>query len=381
MDLSSLNVVVCGAATGGCSAALFLARGGANVTLIERVAQPRAIGAGIAIAENGIAVLEALGLEQGLAAGKPVAEARIVDAAGRTLLAPRGRQPRAIMIRRSTLQSTLLDAVAREPLITCRFGVEVAQATPQGQVSLTTGESLGADLVVGADGVHSRVRDGGDFGATVGRGIRYVRMLVDGDVATGTEAWTSAGLFGAFAVDGGTYAFASCGTTECRAALEARDLDAFRTAWSAAYEPARVILGRLGSFDELIQNEVINVNCARWFVGRLAILGDAAHAMAPNLGQGANSALVDSAVLYDEIRRAQSLPDALTAWQKRRQPAVRKVAQVSSALGAMAEVTHPVARTLRDRLLLPVASMFSSERAVAQLLQEPPELLRRIGRA
>ena len=86
-------------------------------------------------------------------------------------------------------------------------------------------------------------------------------------------------------------------------------------------------------------------------------------------------------MLYDEIRRAHSLPDALTAWQKRRQPAVRKVAKVSSALGAMAEVTHPVARTLRDRLLLPVASMFSSERAVAQLLQEPPELLRRIGRA
>ena len=72
MDLSGLNVIVAGAATAGCSAALFLARGGAEVTLVERIAEPTAIGAGIAIAENGIAVLDSLGLGPALAAGRPV---------------------------------------------------------------------------------------------------------------------------------------------------------------------------------------------------------------------------------------------------------------------------------------------------------------------
>jgi 2-polyprenyl-6-methoxyphenol hydroxylase-like FAD-dependent oxidoreductase len=103
--------------------------------------------------------------------------------------------------------------------------------------------------------------------------------------------------------------------------------------------------------------------------------------MAPNLGQGANSALVDTATLCEELRRAPSLTAALAAWQNRRRPAVRRVARVSESLGLLAEVTNPVARTLRDRLLLPVLSLLSSERAVAQLMQESPDALRAIGQA
>jgi 2-polyprenyl-6-methoxyphenol hydroxylase-like FAD-dependent oxidoreductase len=377
-----LNVVVCGAATGGCAAALFMARAGANVTLVERVAEPKAIGAGIAIAENGLAVLESLGLGPALAVARPVTDVRIVDANGRTLLAARVEPPRGVMIRRSTLQGMLLDAVAAESRITRRFGTEVVRASPTGEVTLNEdGRELSgtADLVIGADGARSRVRDGGNFGARVRRGIRYVRMLVPGDVATGTEAWTPAGLFGAFALDGGTYAFASCGTDDCRAALDARDLDAFRAAWKRAYPASERILAGLTAFDELLQNEVIRVDCVRWSDGRLVLVGDAAHAMAPNLGQGANSALVDTAVLYDELRRAPSLPEGLASYERRRQKAVRRVADASARLGALAEVTNPIARTMRDRVLLPMASLFATTRATALLLQEPTETLRRIA--
>jgi 2-polyprenyl-6-methoxyphenol hydroxylase-like FAD-dependent oxidoreductase len=61
MKLDGMDVVVVGAAMGGATAALLLARSGARVTLLEKVAEPRAVGAGIAVAENGLAVLEALG--------------------------------------------------------------------------------------------------------------------------------------------------------------------------------------------------------------------------------------------------------------------------------------------------------------------------------
>src|SRR5688572_3045895 len=383
MVLSGLTVTICGGATGGCAAALLLARAGARVTLLERVAEPRAIGAGIAIAENGLAVLESLGLHDALAAARPVTEVRIVDAFGRTLLAPRGEPPRAVMLRRSTLQGMLLDAVVKEPGIECRFGVEVTRASPLGEVTLRDGAgetTERADLVIGADGVHSRVRDGGAFGARVRRtGLRYVRMLLSGDVATGTEAWTPAGLFGAFPVDGGTYAFASCGTPECSAALDARDLDAFRGAWARAYPAATRILASLTSFDELIQNEVIRVDCERWSDGRLVLLGDAAHAMAPNLGQGANSALVDAAVLQFELRRHDTLEKALTAYHRRRARAVKRVADASARLGALAEVTHVVPRTMRDRLLLPIARLFATNKATTLLWQEPLDALRTMG--
>ena len=384
MLLSGLNILVCGGATGGCAAALVLARAGATVLLVERVARPKEIGAGIAIAENGLAVLESLGLRDALTVARPVTEVRIVDALGRTLLAPRGEPPRAVMLRRSSLQGMLLDAVAKEPGIECRFGVEVTRASPLGDVTLRdgAGESTErADLVIGADGVHSRVRDGGAFGARVQRtGLRYVRMLLRDDVATGTEAWTPAGLFGSFPVDGGTYAFASCGTPECSAALDARDLEAFRDAWARAYPAAARILASLTSFDELIQNEVIRVDCERWSDGRLVLLGDAAHAMAPNLGQGANCALVDAMVLQFELRQCSTLAEVLEAYERRRQKAVRRVADASTRLGKLAEVTHPVARTLRDRVLLPIVGLFATTKATSLLLQEPTETLLALGR-
>lgn len=383
MLLASRSVLISGAATSGCASALFLARAGAQVTLVDRVPEPRAIGAGIAIAENGLAVFESLGLAGALEVAKPVFGARIVDANGRTLLAPRGNPPRAVMVRRSTLQQVLLDAVAKEPRIECRFGTEVVGASPNGEVTLRdeTGQrAVQADLVVGADGVHSRIRHSGNFGAHVRTsGIRYVRTLLETDVATGTEAWTPAGLFGSFAVDGGTYAFASCGTRSLGAALDNRDLAAFRAEWARAYAPSVPILAGLISFDELLQNEVIRVDCARWHDGRLVLVGDAAHAMAPNLGQGANSALVDAAVLADELRKSESLEQALTAYHRRRAKAVKRVADASARLGALAEVTHVVPRTVRDRLLLPVAGLLASDKATSLLWQEPLDALRTMG--
>jgi salicylate hydroxylase len=103
--------------------------------------------------------------------------------------------------------------------------------------------------------------------------------------------------------------------------------------------------------------------------------------MAPNLGQGANSALVDAAVLLDELRRATTLEQALAGYERRRRPAVRRVAAASARLGRIAEATHPIARTLRDRLLVPMIGLFATPRAAAMMLQEPASTLLAIGRS
>ncbi|MFL5619811.1 MAG: FAD-dependent oxidoreductase [Gemmatimonadaceae bacterium] len=384
MDLAKLHVIVVGGATGGSAAALLLARAGARVTVVERVAQPREVGAGIAIAENGMAVLQSLGLRPALAAAREVRGARITDAGGRTLLAPSKPAPRVFMVRRSTLQGALHDKLASEPHIERMFGAEVVHAAPDGSVEAREAggptRALHADLVIGADGVHSRVRECGSFTANVKQtGIRYIRGLVSEGLAQAVEAWTSAGLFGSFAVDGGTYFYASCGTRECAAALEARDLDALRTAWARAYAPAGWILGAVSRFDDLLVNEVVRVDCARWWDGRLVLLGDAAHAMPPNVGQGANSALVDAAVLLDELRHVSSLEQALATYDLRRRPAVKRVADMAARLGRLAELTHPFARAVRDRVVLPIAGLFSTASMTRTVLQESQATLRGIA--
>ena len=385
MDLAAMKIVVAGAASGGAAAALLLARAGARVTLLERVERPRAVGAGIGLADNGLAVLESLGLGPALAAvARPVGAARIVDGAGRTIFAPPEPSPRVWMVRRSDLQGLLLDAVAAEPRIDLRLGAEVVCATPDGRVSVRAASidfELAADLVVGADGVGSRVREGGRFGARLAPpGIPYLRALVTSAPALGEEAWTAAGLFGSFAVADGVYVYASAGSSRAREAIAARDLAALRAAWAVAYPPSAPLLAGVARFEDLAIHPVQRVDCAHWHDGRLVLVGDAAHAMAPNLGQGANSALVDAAVLLDELRRATTLTAGLTAYQERRRPAVHRVAAAAARLGALAEWTQPLAQRLRDRCLMPLAARLARPGDLDRLLQEPRETLLAIGR-
>jgi 2-polyprenyl-6-methoxyphenol hydroxylase-like FAD-dependent oxidoreductase len=375
MELNGKDVVVVGAALGGATAALLMARAGARVTLLEKVAAPAAVGAGIAVAENGLAVLEALGLGPELARlGAPVEAARIVDGAGRTLLRPSGPQPRALMLRRSDLYTLLLGAVRAENRITLRLDAEVLSADASGAVVVRTaqGEStLRADLVVGADGVHSRVREGGNFGAEVRRtGVRYARMLVPPGLARGEEAWTRLGLFGSFALRDGTYVFASAHGPTAHLLESRGDLRAWKDAWARAYAPAAEIMASIQGWEQLVINQVIRVDCARLFDGRLALLGDAAHAMAPNVGQGGNSAIVDAAVLTAALREGGSVDEALARYDARRRAAVRKVADASDRLGAMASWTNPVSAFLRDKALLPLAQRLMGKGAIATVMQE-----------
>jgi 2-polyprenyl-6-methoxyphenol hydroxylase-like FAD-dependent oxidoreductase len=384
VKLDSLQVVVVGGAIAGSSAALLLARAGAQVTLLERADSVRAVGAGIALAENGLAVLDALGLSSDLErTSTPVTGVRVVDAAGRTLFEPQGgipgQAPHLLMARRSDLYALLSSALSSEPRIAVHYGVTVERVDDDGTVHAVVGgqpSSFSAALVIGADGVHSRVRTSGSFGARVQpSGISYVRGLAAEGLARGEEAWTRAGLFGSFAVPSGSYWYASLGSQASRRALAARDLPALRAAWATAYAPAQPLLASMTSFEQLLVNDVVRVHCARFYDGPRVLVGDAAHAMAPNLGQGANSALVDAAVLFAELRRADTLDQALAAYDARRRPKVERVANTAARLGKLAELTHPLLRVLRDRVLMPLASLSDGHALTRAAWQEDPATL------
>ncbi len=381
MQVQGMQIVVAGAATAGAATAILLARAGARVRVVDRVARVRPVGAGIALASNGQAVLERLQLNALLADATRVAGARIVDASGRTLLAP----PPGVDVRivtRAALQDALQETMRNTPGVTLAFDATVEEATPDGRVIVRHGasgqrEAMQADLVVGADGVHSRVREQGRFGASVRRsGIQYVRALSPAAPSEALEAWTSAGLFGMLPLQRGSYLYASCGTPVLERAIKAADLDAFRMAWQRAFAPSATLLAPLQQFDELLVHEVIRISCRQWHDGRLVLVGDAAHAMAPNLGQGGNSALVDAVVLAECLNAATDLRDALAQYTARRKPAVDKVADTSARLGQISEWTQPMMRWMRDRVLMPLASRRDSSRMLRDILQEDPVWLR-----
>lgn len=388
MKLDGLEVIVAGAGTAGASAALLLARRGARVRVFEKVATPRAVGAGIAIAPNGAAVLRGLGLGEDLERlGCRLRGVRVTDAHERTLLDPPEELTSAagglLMLHRAGLQALLFDALQAEPNVELHLGSEVVDADPSGAVGVQSADERTrhhADLVIGADGVHSRLRACGTFGAAQRRtGVSYVRGLAGPGLADNSEAWTAAGLFGSFELRDGTYYFASASTPALRSAVTARDFETFRQVWSRAYQRSATLLGAISSFEQLLINEVIEVQLERFDHGRLVLVGDAAHAMAPNLGQGANSALVDAAVLADEIDRHDQLEAALDHYTRRRLAPVTAVQRQSRRLGRLAEATHPLLRFGRDRLLVPLLRRLPAAPAARLALQEAPEALAAIA--
>lgn len=390
MKLDDLHVAVVGGAIGGATTAVILARAGARVTLLERVAEPREAGAGILLQPNGLAVLYALELRERLHAVSTVARtAELADARGRMI----ARTPvpdfgdgldHMLVVRRSDLFALLLDAVAAEPNIEAQFGTEVLTATALGQVSLRghRGEAaLTADFVVAADGVNSRIRDSGRFGGRVKHGITYMRGLGPPApaITTLTEYWTPLGIFGAAPVRHGTYFYASVGAKPVAAALAARDIGALRSAWARHLPLAGELLATIPSTDPLLINEVKRVECRTYVDGRHVLLGDAAHAMAPNLGQGANSALVDAAVLAYELRAAPALDAALAAYDRRRRRAVSRVQSFAGRAGSAAEMTHPAVRFVRD-LGARVVLNATAARSARMMQQEDPAWLQRTVR-
>ncbi len=380
------HVVVAGAGIGGMAAAILLARTGAEVTLLERAAEIGAVGAGILLQPNGLAVLGGLALDAPLReAGRPIGSVVVHGPAGERISELRVPDFGAgldhhLAVRRSTLHAVLLDAVRAEPRIALRLGARVVAADRHGTVGLVGGETLRPDLVVGADGVHSVVRDQIAFGARVRTGRElYVRaMIPKADPGGASETWTPLGIFGGAPVDAGTrYVYASAATPALRAAVADRDLAALRRTWSAQLPSAGTELAAVGAFDDLIVTDVVRVRCARFHDGRRVLLGDAAHAMAPTAGQGANSALVDAAVLAAELNAGPTVEAALARYTERRRRPVQAVATRADRLTRVAHLRSRAARALRDAALGVLDHRpGAAEQAVRDLQQEDPAALR-----
>jgi 2-polyprenyl-6-methoxyphenol hydroxylase-like FAD-dependent oxidoreductase len=292
------HVVVVGAGIGGLAASLVLSRVAKQVTLVERADHPAEVGAALALQANGMAVLARLGLlasVEGVGAG--IDRVDIRNAGGRVLLTAKmpdfgGGLDHAIAVRRTQLHRLLLDAVNEEGSVRTCFGCTVMSADPSGSLVVRSGPNGGgptatttlhADLVVGADGVNSAVRSTGGFRSRLSAGSSYVRTIVQGQANPWFEEfWTQLGSFGHAPLGGDTtYFWAAAHSPAVTDAVSRRDLESFAQEWRQVLPLAGDLLAKVPSFDDLLVNTVRRVDCRRWFSGRLVLLGDAAHAMAP----------------------------------------------------------------------------------------------------
>ncbi|SFW92319.1 FAD-dependent monooxygenase [Amycolatopsis australiensis] len=349
-----MHAVVAGGGIGGLSAAAGLHRIGWDVTVLERAPEFGDVGAGISLWPNALRCLDELGVDLGghLAAqhdggfrdrrGRRVTR---FDAAAFERL--HGRPLGTI--HRKDLIAALMDAV---PAASLRTGAEVTEVREDGLVRFTGGE-LHADVVVAADGIRSPIRralfprhpEPVYTGSTAFRGItKYPGTRLSTSFDRGTEV-------GVIPLSGDdVYWFVSYLTPPgIRPGDPKRYL---RENFGGWHDPIPALIDATPP-EAVVQHDLyyLATPLETYVRGRVALLGDAAHAMPPFLGQGGCQAIEDAVVLAHELSEKDTL-SALRSYDANRRPRSQKVVRESVRMGKLAaQLANPVAIALRTALL------------------------------
>ena len=343
---SRRHAEIAGAGFAGLVAAVALADRGWTVRVHERSAALRAFGAGIFIWENGLRVLKAIGAYDEAVAGShdgAVYEVRDRDRAVAETPFNIAMGSRMLTMTRQTLYAAILSQAERRGIeILTRS--EVVGAEPGGVLLTADGARHAADLVVGADGVHSRVRDSLGLQKERNTGtLGLVRVLAPRCLdELGPGRWDRVIDFWNLPHRSLRILYVPCNPDDLYLAMMAPVEDREATAvpvradiWVPAFpqlEPAIRRLSAEGRYDAYETGKL-----TRWSSGRVAIVGDSAHAMVPSLGQGAGLAMANALGLAVALDAESDIPDALALWEERERPRTEHTQDMS-------------ARIARDRL-------------------------------
>jgi 2-polyprenyl-6-methoxyphenol hydroxylase-like FAD-dependent oxidoreductase len=334
--MTKRHAEIVGAGFAGLTAACALAQRGWSVRVHERADALRTTGAGIYIYENGLRVLEAVGAYDAAIKGAPFAHTREVrDDKNRTISVHRWDGSRVYSIVRQTVINALAEAARRAgaEIVVNSSGVA---ASADGTLTLADGRALKADLIVAADGTNSRLRD------SLGL-LNKRKYLVDGctrlliektpeergqDGATTIEYWSGSRRV----------LYTPCSETEVYIALTMLDCDEVaravpvrKAAWTRWFPHLAPLIDRLGEGGRYDRFDLVKLK--RWSAGRVAVVGDAAHALPPNIGQGGGCAMMNALSLAVWLDRERDVPAALETWERNERAITEHTQRISWLLG------------------------------------------------
>jgi 2-polyprenyl-6-methoxyphenol hydroxylase-like FAD-dependent oxidoreductase len=387
-----MKALVVGGGIAGPAAALALAKAGIEPLVLERrpVVDPDA-GSWFTVAPNGLDALEAIDAlpavrDQGVPSRANVMYGATGHRLGKVSLGrPLDNGLVALTMKRSSMAARLEREAERRGIVV-RRGSEVSQVTDAGdqvEATLSDGTVLRADLLVGADGVHSRVRQAIDAQAPA---ARYVGLTNFGGITRNTpiagelepEAWHfifgSQAFFGAHPTPAGDVVwFVNVPEPEI---TRERRRDTTEEEWASRLlslvqddaGPAAELV-RTGRLELAGDNTYDLGHVPTWFSGRMVIIGDAAHAPSPSSGQGASMALEDAVVLAQALRdHAEDdhadVPAAFAAYEKARRERVEKIV-AAGARSSSSKIPGPVGRRFQALMLRFAFRYMVTDRSIA----------------
>jgi salicylate hydroxylase len=370
------RVAIIGGGIGGLTAANALARAGIEVAVYEAAAELREIGAGVALPPNAMKVLRAIGVEGNVRAVAGQAPWQVMRnwKTGRVIgKTNREQQAASFGITGATVhRADLLDVLAGAlPAGLVTLGKRCTGVRPDGDLAVACfadGSEVEADVIVGADGIHSAVRAslfGPDAPRFTGK-ICYRSVVPTGGgqwPRAGGAQWLSTEGSQWFGPHGTVVLYPLRGEELINVVCHYDDAGYRHESWIAECSRQEVTERYAGWHESLVRLFAASETwykwalydrdpIPRWTRGRATVLGDAAHPMLPYLGQGACQAIEDGAVLATALSAEASDPvTGLARYERTRRPRASRVVLAARERGLSNHLTSGWAAWRRDLLI------------------------------
>jgi len=358
---ASRRIVIVGAGIGGLAAAVALTRAGHDVHVFERNADVEGEGGALTIWPNALTALGRIGLAGAVASlGNELRSLVITSRQGRVLTrfdveaAARDYGYPMIAIRRADLLRALVEAFGRNRIHLGAACAGLTQDSGAVRARFADGREVQADVLIGADGTGSAVRkhlcsraalryagyrvysgvtpagaeviDLHEFRETWGRGLRFAVMSLSNDEVF----W-------------GAYRNGPAREPDDPGARQGELARAF-DGWGD--ETRRLIRESRGP---IVRKDAVTLTpLSAWSHGRVTLLGDAAHAMTPNAGQGACQAIEDAVILARSLAEDADVERALRRYETLRRCRTRRVSAAAERYGRLVQNAHPLVCASRD---------------------------------
>ncbi len=357
------RIAILGGGVGGLTTAIALNQLGYETKLFEGAPKLEGIGAGFGLASNALYAFRFLGLEREVAeAGHPIDSFNICDQHGNTLIRtdPQRLQNHFgagnFSYHRADLHQLLLRHIPEGQIFTGHRLIDFKQEHDRVSLRFANGHTEEVDYLIASDGVQSVVRQH----LVPGSAARYAgytcwRAVVDNRIAQvkhGVEIWGKAGRFGLTPLTRDRLYWYACINTPSRnTKLKSWGINDLLNRFSGYHNDVLRAI-RATHEDDLLLHDILDLRPLKHFAfNRILLLGDAAHATTPNMGQGACQAVEDAAVLACILKHSSDVKKAFVHFEKARLDRTRYIINTSRRAGFAAQLENSLLVTLRNGIL------------------------------
>ena len=352
---------ILGGGIGGLTLAIALQRKNFDVTVYEAAPQWKPLGAGLGLAGNAVNAFHDIGIDKEvLKEGKVLKKVVIKNRRGKILLSTDSEQisrrfgvVNNFTIHRADLHNVLISNLRAGTVQLNKACVDFTQGADGVMIRFNDGTTAHTDYLVAADGIHSVARRKLlNNSATRYAGYTCWRGIAD-DLPEGfnmdetSETWGQGTRFGIVPLAKDRVYWFACVNAAANdpmmRSITPSELLAF---FGDFHEPIPELIRRT---PKVIWNDIVDIEPINQFAfGRVVLMGDAAHATTPNMGQGACMAIEDAAILANLLESSQSTEEAFKIFEQKRIRRTTKITNDSWQIGKMAQWDNPLMTSLRN---------------------------------